>query len=253
MNPSPSFYISRLLPTAIVTVLLTAGCLTSDEPFMLGTDVVQDSSLIGHYRGQANGLEGSWQIEQRSEGDMGYLVTYNYGKNCSMRFMGFLFNAGTNRFLNLMSVPNKLDCQDGHRDVPSTMEVLQSLMWRPAHMVVRVLAHTNGPAFSIMTHEAFNEARRLAPDLLVITPPNIDAPKMIGGTAKQHAFLVEHGGNTNLFPAEPQLARYDPPPEPEPVNFEIDPTDPRWIKLLSEWEAEHRQKLEERRKRREGQ
>lgn len=249
MKPSLTYHISRLLPAVVVAALFTTGCLTSDEPFFQGANVIHDPGLIGHYRGHASGLEGSWKIEPHAGGNA-YLVTYTYAKNCSLKFIAGLFNAGTNRFLNLMTLPNKLDCQDGHRDLPSTMEVLQSLMWRPQHMVVKVVSYTNGPAFSIVSEQALiGVARGLAPEMFVLKYPNITVPKMIGDTAKQYAFLVEHGGNTNLFPAEPQLVRFAPPPEPEPVNFEIDPTDPRWIKLMDEFEAEHRQKLEERRRR----
>jgi hypothetical protein len=195
---------------AIPLTLLTVGCLTSEEPFIGAAEhVVQDDALPGMYRFHpAEAGSGYWVVARGME-DPHYRITYVVDDACFMHFVGMLFQAGTNRFVNM--TPSLKACDSHHPETgPSIMDHLHSLTLKPLHMVVKVCSTTNGPGFSLMTQESFAEARRQAPDVWAPRLPTVPVPRMISDSARQHEFLVKHGGDTNIFPT-PQVVKFDPP------------------------------------------
>lgn len=179
---------------SILVMLIASGCLTSQEPFYQDGDVVVDDRLVGNY--QAENDQTAWHVEKDPDRNNRYLVTLvSDMKPCFMRFSGALFQAGTNRFLDLLPILEACDHIAG--GPPSPIEMLEGVAIRPQHMVVKVEASSNGLTCGVMDERGLLAAAKKFPEYFQARPEQL--PRMDPDTKRQREFLLRFGGDTNMF------------------------------------------------------
>jgi hypothetical protein len=185
---------------AFAAVLTLSGCLTSEEPFYQDGDVRVDDRLVGTYGDEANPSQPTRlyisKVNEFDEYKGQYYLTVSESPSCSMKFGAVLFQVGTNRFLDMIPIIEACDHLPGNP--PSLIELLQSAMLRPMHMVVKVDINTNGIRFSFADHVALLRTARSHAEFFQPLKPG-QLPRMVPNTMRQRDFLQQFGGDTNVF------------------------------------------------------
>src|SRR5258708_39532943 len=93
---------------AVALMLIASGCLTSEEPFYQESDIKVDDRLIGTYRYEKE--QTRWLIEKDlGHGDRYFISLLSDVRPCVLRSGGILFQVGTNRFLDMLPLPEAGD------------------------------------------------------------------------------------------------------------------------------------------------
>lgn len=180
---------------AVAVTLTASGCLTSEESFYQEGDIKVDDRLVGTYRYEKE--QTSWVIEKDLDHSDRYFVTLvSDMKPCFMRFGAVLFQVGTNRFLDMLPLPEACDRVAG--SPPGAIEILQGITLQPLHLVVRVDVATNGLRYGAIDHPGLQAMARKFPEYFRSAKPE-QLPRMVGDTTKQREFLLRFGGDTNIF------------------------------------------------------
>jgi len=185
----------EVILATIPLLLITAGCLISEDPFYEENDLVEDDRLIGTYGEQTN--RPSWYVEKQIAFNGHYTVTYVDASSprCHMTFDGALFQIGTNRFLDLVPTLEACDHVGG---AASPIEYFQGITLQPLHLLLRISPATNSIQFRIVSEEGRRAALAAAPEMWdTRRPPHL--AKMLPNTSKQRQFLARFGSDTNIF------------------------------------------------------
>ena len=122
-----------------------------------------------------------------------------------MRFGAILFQVGTNRFLDMLPLPEA--CDRIAANPPSAIEILQGITLQPLHLVIRVDATTNGLRYGAIDHPGLQAMARKFPEYFRASKPE-QLPRMVADTKRQREFLLRFGGETNIFkPSEVKRER----------------------------------------------
>lgn len=184
-----------LLTAALM--ITTSGCLTSEDAFYQPSDIKVDDRLVGTYGYEKE--KSSWLIEKDLDHSDRYFITLfgDVSRPCNMRFGATLFLVGTNRFLDMLPLPEACDHIAG--SPPSAIEILQSLTLLPLHLVVRVDdVTTNGLRYSVVEERSLQAIAKKNPEYFQ-SPTSGQLPRMVTNTQKQREFLLRFGGDTNIF------------------------------------------------------
>jgi len=186
---------TKLSLLAIAVMVIATGCLTSEEPFYQESDIKVDDRLIGAYRYENE--KTSWLIEKDLDHSDRYFVSLlSDVRPCVMRFGGILFQVGTNRFLDMLPLPEACDRIAG--GPPSAIEILQGITLQPLHLVVRIDAPTNGLRYGAIDQKGLQATARKFPEYFQPPKPE-QLPRMLPDTKRQREFLLRLGGDTNIF------------------------------------------------------
>jgi hypothetical protein len=186
---------TKLYLLVVPVLLVLSGCLTSQEPFYQEGDIKVDERLVGTYRYENE--KTSWLIEKDLDQSDRYFVTLlSDVRPCTMRFGAILFQVGTNRFLDMLPLPEACDRLAG--GPPSAIEILQGITLRPLHLVVRVDATTNGLRYGAIDQKGLQATATKFPEYFQPLKPE-QLPRVVADTKRQREFLLRFGGDTNIF------------------------------------------------------
>lgn len=182
-----------------LAVVLTSGCLTSEEPFYLKSDLKPDDRLVGTY--QLENEQTHWSIQRDLDHTGCYVVTLRSDiKPCTMRFSGVLFQVGTNRFFDMLPILESCDHVAG--STPGPIEIMQGITLQPLHLVMRMDVTTNGLRYGVVDQQTLLATATKFPEYFRPLKDE-QLPRMLPDTKKQREFLFSFGGDTNIFkPAE---------------------------------------------------
>jgi hypothetical protein len=204
------------------TLIISAGCFTSDGPVYEDSQVFQDKRIEGEFDNGANFSKGPspkkdgsiWMIAASPEEKGKYEVWVKEG-NAQIDLRGTLFRLGSVAFLDLYPLRDSGMYHVGG-DPPTVTEIIHTTMFQRRHIIWKVELSDSEVTYWFPFGNGVTAALKKAPELKHKSDNDASLIILPESQKEAQSYLRQFATNSDVFNYKGQLIRKKQPAESKP-------------------------------------